>query len=284
VHRIEIHFGTEHRTYALPGAWDEVTTTTLPAVAAIVGTTTDETLARIALFQALTGVPDAVILHPHLVEELVMPRPEDPRKPLQEPVGLLPQLDWAFTEPAYRNSLLPTLHHNGIDYAGPSNGLDGWILNRWCFVYTCLRNYQEAKDAAERRTTLNLFLGALYQPADQPWSNEHIERHAEALATLDPAIKAAALLNYQAIHRQLTSSYHRVFAPANPGDEASPLGVFGTVYDVAKSGVFGDIQRTEGSDLHKVMGYLEHSLHQQNQQEAEAERARIAAARAATHH
>lgn len=279
MHTVDIHFGPHHRTYALPGGWHEVTTTTLPALAAIVGTATDETLARIALFQALTGVPDSVILHPRLVEELVMPRAEDPSKPLQEPFGLLPQLDWAFTEPAYRDSLLPTLHHNGVDYTGPSNGLDGWVLNRWCFVYTCLRNYQEAKEPAERRSALNLFMGALYQPAGEPWGNEHIERHAEALATVDPTTKAAALLNYQAIHRHLTTSYRRVFSPANPGDEASPLGVFGTVYDVAKSGVFGDIQRTEASDLHKVLGYLEHSLHQQIQQEAEAERARSAAAR-----
>lgn len=172
---------------------------------------------------------------------------------------LLPQLDWCFTPPLFRTSLLPTLEHDGSTWEGPDDHFTYMTLNRWMWGTTLVQGVRAAAKGTEDKA-LNEVLGALYTPHGVAWNNKLIEAHAARLATLPSATKVAALLNYEAINASLAEDYPRVFDPRGEAYN-SPQGVFGMAYDVARSGVLDKHQPIEDVLLHKVLGYMEHALY-----------------------
>jgi hypothetical protein len=183
---------------------------------------------------------------------------------------LLPQLDWAFAPPEYDISLLPTIELDGTTWQGPDDRFDTMTLNQWLWAAQTNRAYK-SMEGHERIEQFHLHLACLYTPEGTPWSNMHLEQHAKQLRALPEDVKLAALLNYEAIQATLPRLYPRVYDPSGEAGQ-SPMGVFGMAYDVAKSGVFGTKQEVEKVRAHEALGYMEHTLYQDELAERKAKK------------
>lgn len=247
-------------TFQLPGGWDELQPDHLQKVAVIQATVQDPAAQRFLLLEALAGIP------PELMARL--PDADDLTYQGKDIGGydvpiLLPWLDWAFEEPAYEFSLLPELKVKDLQFRGPDSRLDRWEANQFAYTDLLLRQYGESGKVED----LDRLLGCMYQPHYASWTNEPIEEYAERLATTPLPTKLAAILNYRALRGYVASQYPRVFGGGG-GEEPMSQGFFGTLYDVAADGVFGDLRRVERTRLHDVLGYLEHKMEQAERAEA----------------
>ena len=186
---------------------------------------------------------------------------------------LLPQLDWAFTPGTYRNSLLPTLEHNGTTWNGPQNGFDHMPLMQWIWCTELGTKFREQTEPQKALLALHDLLGALYQPVQNTWSAEPIEQYGQELGTLPPEVQLAAVLNFEALHADLRTRYDRVFRPDPEANGVDPSGLFGVAYDLATTGAFGDHAKAEVQPLHLVLAYMEHNLYADEQAAQRAERA-----------
>lgn len=252
-------------TYDFPATWEDVSSTHLPHIInARIENARDadgnrpyDAYVRFNLLQHLAGIPDGLMKRLPPADALTYQVTEkDGRVRWQ----LIPELDWVFTPPEFQKSLMPFIEHAGIKWKGPDNGLDTMQLDQWQFVTTCRDNFRAAQDKEEMDLHLTNFMGALYQPDYAAWANEPIEEYGAKLADLPLTTKISALFNYEALHARLPAMYPRVFDP-NGEASNSPAGIFSIAYEVAKSGVFGDIDKAEKRHIHKVFAYMEHSLY-----------------------
>lgn len=174
---------------------------------------------------------------------------------------LLPQLDWCFTPPKFKPSLLPSIEHGGILWNGPPDDFTNMAMLQWLWCVYLTQQFRAGnKDTYEN--DLNSLLGALYHPAEGAgtWHNRDIEENAARLSNLDLEVKLAAVMNFEAIHATLPDTYHRVFDPRGEAMN-SPAGVFGMAFDVAQSGVLGKESEVNTVPVHKVLLFMEHNLY-----------------------
>lgn len=273
--------------FAFPATWDEVRPEALiPIARAQVAhallpkengpeRTVAEMQQRKHLLQQLAGIPEAFMEAIKDVEDLLFEVDTTDYHTGYQPIPksewrLLPQLDWALQPPQYHTSLLPRVECNGTVWIGPDDHLDSMTLLQWTWAANLNRTFK-GMEGEDRIEYFHRHLACLYTPEGMPWSNLHIEAHAALIRQWPEDLKLAALLNYEAIQSTLPTIYKRVYDPS--GDAAqSPLGVFGMAYDVAKSGVFGPKKTAEQERVHDVLGYMEHTLFQDEEAEKKAKR------------
>lgn len=252
--------------FTFPGDWGEITREQLPLIAKMLTITEEKTASRLLLLQALAGIPDeqmALVDAESVTFQVELPpgdNPFDQRKRYEW--RLLPQLDWCFGQPAYRASLIPELTIGDTTWSGPDDRLGCFTLARFAFCDSMLAALAHAPDEGY----IDKLLGALYQPKGSAWTNERIEEYAQRLQPLPPLDKLAAILNYRALRGQLTKVYWRVFEGGD--DEPMESGLFGMIYDVCASGLFGDYAATKEQPLRDVMGYMQHQLEKDERTEA----------------
>jgi hypothetical protein len=275
VHTLELLTGPSNTPVAhqFPGAWPEVRAEQLPKLALLLAVLEDNMETRLSLLRFFTGLPASTFAAPHGVplEDLCTTTEAKGDQPLK--VNVLPQLDWCFTppdlspeKPGPAISLLPTVKLNGVVYTGPGDGLDNFAFERFVWVDSLFQRF--AEEANEEN--LHHWLGAAYQPESEPWSNEPIEGHAEALKALPHDVKMAAVLNYRGLRAALAKLYGSVFAHDPTAPAGTTLGLFGMFYDVADGGVFGPVPAVKKTPMHEVLGYVEHSNQKAHAQQASA--------------
>lgn len=262
--------------FQFPDSWEDANTEHLHAVCRAQSTDKTETSKRFTLLRELAGIPGVLMGRMPPLDQFMQYVDVTDHHTGFKPVEkfewqLLPQLDWCFKPPVYRNSLLPSFKHNEVEWHGPDDGFDRMSLDQWIWCTTLLKTMREAPDE-EKEPALNNFLAAVYaprpegKPAYDPitkafhFDDDGIEHRAILLADLPVMMKIAATLNYEAIHATLPNLYWRVFDPEGEVQN-SPQGLFGLAYDVASSAVFGKIQESGTNRLHAVLGYMEHNIH-----------------------
>lgn len=266
--------------FQFAAGWDEARPEDLLAIAEAQLSTEDATRMKFNLLRALADIPAALMERMPAAADLTFPVDTTDRSGPFRPVEtmahkLLPQLDWCFTSPSYTRSLLPELAHAGITWTGPDSLFERMTLHQWCFCTELVQAFRRSSTVEEAAQNLANAMGALYQPAHCSWRKEPIEEYAAKLATLAPGVQLAAVLNYEALHSTLSTTYPRVFKPNMEGDPPSPQGLFGLAHDAAKSGAFvnyGDEELVENKRLHLVLGYMEHTLFHDEQEAARAKR------------
>lgn len=267
-----------HYNFTFPAGWNEVNAAQMGAILEAQVTGTDPTQIRFRLLQDLAAIPNAIMeLAPpaeHFTFEVDTTDYNTPfrPKPTSE-LRLLPQLDWVFSPAKYTNTLLPTIEHKGVTYAGPADGFETMVLNQWIWCSQLLLQFRHQDDANESVNDLANLLGALYQPTGKAWSSDDIEQYAAELKALPPATQLAAVLNFEAINSTLPDRYKYLYREPDEEVEPSPEGLFGMVYEVAKAGTFGPYHKVEKQLLHTVLAYMNHQLHQDLMAEIRAERA-----------
>lgn len=284
--------GDGHRhVFHYPGGWDDATLTAahLEAVCRAHASPASDTQKRFTLLQDLAGIPDHLMARmPPAADLMVLVDVTDRSGPWRPKEAwewqLLPTLNWAFAPPKYERSLLREIEHNGRRWLGPWDQFDHMVLSQWIFCCSLLQSVRGEKDKALQEKYLNNFLGALFVPegaaegersdrtdhaARAAWTNELIEEHAAALSDLPVHRKLAAVLNFEAIHATLPVMYWRVFDPDGETQQ-SPQGLFGMAYSVAESGVFGNLYSADTAPLHRVLGYMEHKLYEDERAAAKA--------------
>jgi hypothetical protein len=265
----------ENHVLRFPGGWDEVVPKQLPVIAMARLSDQDHGAVRFALLRELANVPA------YLMEASGMSAAACAfQHPETAEWQLLPQLDWVFSPATFEKSLLPFIDHGGLRWKGPDDAFETMSLDQWLYATSLLNNYHMATDVDTKDRMLDCFLGAAYQPAahfepsadgtaPKGWSNLPIEAYADQLKSLPLGTKLAAVLNYEAAHAQVRNMYPRVFDPS--GEAAtSPLGLFSIAHDVAKSAVFGHIGMVRTARMHDVLGYMEHALFQDAENERRA--------------
>lgn len=268
MHSIDLHLtigeSTTAHSFTMPGSWAECTADQLLAVLAVRAIAGEEQEVRFALVRLLAQIPDELMQHigAEEVTELVITD--------GEPQWVVfPQVSWALGTPQYTASKLPSFEHGGTTWVGTDDELQTWTLNQYVFTASLLNMYRETGADAD----LHHFLASAYQPKGTPWSNEPIEAYAAQLADLPVMTKLLAVRNFEAVHACLPMRYPITF-DGSGGGTGSPMGLGGMAYDVAKSGTFGPLDAVERTNLHKVLGYVEHSSWKDQQQ---AENAKAAA-------
>ncbi len=253
MHSIDLHVSDGETTTAhhfkLPGSWEECSTEQFLAVLAVRAIAEEDTDVRFALVRLLAQIPDELMQHIQAedVTELVATDEGDQWV-------VFPQVSWALEVPKYTVSKLPTIEHGGTTWSGPDDELQTWELNQYVFTTSLLNMYRDSAEEVD----LNHFLASAYQPKGTPWSNLPIEELSLRLADLPVLTKLLAVRNYEALHAMLPARYPITF-DGSGGGESSPLGLAGIAYDVAKSGTFGPLPEVERTNVHKVLGYVEHS-------------------------
>lgn len=252
--------------FTFPSGWDEVTVDHLLAIARVLSKTSDPIISRFLLLHELAGVPVHATDN-FRADDVFRAFPERiaPDNPLDERTTIrwkpIPQLDWCYTQPVFRKSLFPSFRHDGTGWAGPADRLENFTVSRFAFADSLLA---AAAGANGGEQLLDQLLAAIYQPAGRPWSNEAIEPCAGRLASLPAETKLLAVMNYRGLRGFLPSMFPRVFSGS---DEPLDSGLFGMIYDVSTSGVFGDIDKTEQQPLLRVLAYLDHQI-EKDQREA----------------
>lgn len=287
MHSITLFAAEQSMEFTFPAQWDQVQPQHLLAIAraqlAHAMLPKDDGLERTLahmhlrkeLLKDLAGIPDAFIQAIVDVEELLFEVDTTDYHTGYQPIPksewrLLPQLDWCLQAPEYHSSLLPVVEFNGTTWVGPDDHFDSMTLLQWSWAANLNRSFKEL-EGEERVDYFHRHLACLYTPKGTAWSNLSIEQHAIQIAMWPEDTKLAALLNYEAIQSTLPKLYPRVYDP-NGEAAQSPLGVFGMAYDVAKSGVFGAKKAAEQERIHEVLGYMEHTLFQDEEAEKRAKR------------
>lgn len=262
--------------YTFPGGWEEVRYEHLLAIVRELLVNDDATRIKFNLLKELADIPAALMVRMPDAEAFTFPVDTTDRRGPYRPVEttgyqLLPQLDWCFGPPTYTRSLMPTLHHDGVEWTGPGDHFETMTLHQWCFCTELVKAFRLCTEPKPANDALDTLMGALYQPAHCSWRSEPIEEYAAKLRTLKPEVKLAAVMNYEAIHSNLARMYPRVFKPAVDGTPPSPQGLFSLAHDAAKSGAFvhyGGQELVEHKRLHLILGYMEHTLFADEQAEA----------------
>jgi hypothetical protein len=280
--------------FSFPGSWNEARPEDLRAVSRIHLSRRTDAAKRFTLLRELAEIPGVLMKRmppaEHFMQRVDVTDRSGPWRPVEKHEWkLLHQLDWAFGPPTYEKSLLPSFVHQGVRWYGPygdsEHGFEHMTLNQWVYGTMLLQRLRAGKPE-EQDLYLNEFLGAVYTddgvvseeerlaipPPDNTrhlallknWTPDHVELRGARLADVPLDLKMAALLNFEAIHSTLGLMYRRVFDPEG-GAQRSPQGLFGMAFDVAASGVFGDIYGTESAMVHKVLGMMEHQLFKDEQ-------------------
>lgn len=282
--------------YHLPSTWEEATAEHLRIIAQTLLVKMTDAHRRFVLLERLAGIPKgAMALMPsadNFIERVDVTDRSGPWRPVEKwEWRLLPQLDWALQPPTFDRSLLPTFDHGGRRWYGPigdsEHGFDHMTLDQWIYSTMLLQRFRS--DPAQDKAPRNLveFVAALYvceelgenAPAYtterhvellKTWDEDGLRKRADLLEDLAPELLLAAVLNFEAIHSTMGRLYPKVFE-ADGTAQQSPQGLFGLAYDAATTGVFGDVYRTEKSQLHRVLGMMEHNLWKEAVAEAERE-------------
>lgn len=250
------------RDYLLPGAWEECTVAHLGIVAALtsVGIAAEadddtreraECHLRLCLLHQLTHMADQVYsqIDPSDLLQVVI---DDIGA---ERVALLPQLDWALTEPQFHQSLVPEVvvskGRKKTTYTGPNDQLARMTVKQWGFCDALLAKLATTGEAQD----LHNLLGALYHPEGTAWNNADIEARGAALYDLDDRTKLAAVMNYRGLRNWLAAKYRRAFK----GGKTDPHGMQGMVVRLAGT-KFGKVDEAYDANLHDVLVHVEQSI------------------------
>ena len=275
---VEDSSGTQLRPveYQYPGEWSEITPEQFKEVAQILAltasandaqdTTVAKTTSRVLLLQRLAQIPpehialvdaDSVTVR---TSRLVDDGVHEPREEFSW--SILPSLDWCFSQPIMRTSMLPAFDHDGTTWTGPADFMSNISFQQFAFADELLAALAQNPDDA----LLDKFLAALYHPQGRDWSNLEIEPLALRLSSLTAITKVSAVLNYRALRGFIAEKFPHVFTSSD--EQPLQSGLFGVIYDVTASGVFGDIDKTEKRPLLQVLGYMEH-MSEKDQREAQ---------------
>ncbi len=268
MHTITIYADDGPVEYQYPGAWDEVTAEQLPKLAHVLSITDEPATIRFFLLQKLAGIPPehmALVDAPSVTVQQTREVPDGPFGVTEQTAWhLLPSLDWCFAQPVNRNSLLPAFTHHDKTWHGPTDQMANVTLSQFAWADELLNAVHGNPDEA----LINKFLGALYTPEGSTFSNDAIPANADALADLPAITKLSAILNYRALRGYLSTTFKRVFAGGEDGEKPLESGLFGVIYDVTASAVFGDIDKAEARPVMQVLHYMEHQI-EKDQREAE---------------
>lgn len=254
------------REFQLPGSWEELTTDQLGHIARILTLTGENAVLRFLLLEQLAGIPPEWMAFVEAAD-VMFPKTSDSSAPFAAEPGpaysILPCLDWCFAPPVSRKSHLPSLTIDGLAWEGPEDRLFNFTLSRFAHVDSLLSALAANQDEAHAETLINNLIAALYVPAGYQWTTIPVElkatdARAQCVASIPQNDKLAAILNYRALRGHLAKTYWRVFEGGD--EEPFQAGLFGTIYDVCASGIFGDIDNTEKQSLFRVMGYMQHQL------------------------
>lgn len=160
---------------------------------------------------------------------------------------------------------MPSITVDGEQWDGPEDRLFNFTLSRFAYADSVLSALANNKDEEQAEILINNLIASLYVPHGYQWDTVPLEmkandQRAKRVASIPQNDKLAAILNYRALRGNLVKTYWRVFDGGN--EEPYQAGLFGTIYDVCASGIFGDIDNTEKQLLFRVMGYMQHKLEQ----------------------
>lgn len=270
MHEIRIQGDACARTFTFPAAWDEITPEQLRIIACVLAATSENGVIRPLLLEQLAAIPPEWMALIEAEDVTFFEPPSRPAYSFEPPTPgkavLLPQLDWCFQQPVNSKSLLPKFTLEGTEWEGPEDRLFNFTLARFAYCDSILSALASNPD----EKLINGLVAALYAPKGYQWENipheiKENDLRAKRIAALPQETKLAAILNYRALRGHLAKTYWRVFEGGD--DEPLDAGLFGTIYDVCASGIFGDMDGTEQQPLFRVMGYMQHQLQKDERQE-----------------
>lgn len=124
-------------------------------------------------------------------------------------------------------------------FAGPDDRLKNCTLEQVGFADVFANAYANN----ETPENLNRFFGSLYRPFFLPWRKSLIPAY-EFLARFVPsATKKQALLNFQGIMRSFEQIYPYLYKKSNFKSKTERYGWAGTIRQLAKAGIHGDVSK-----------------------------------------
>ena len=156
----------------------------------------------------------------------------------------------------------PFIHGGGLKFAGPQTYLVDLTFGEFRRAIDAMNVYAKQKDEA----SLNDFFVMLYRPGRLPLANADLQLLATKAAKIPTHIKMAVFLWFTTCIHYLTTSeveingrllnFAIMFPKNSEAKKESGIGWASLLFTIAKEGVFGDAEKTDGRHLYDVLLYM----------------------------
>ncbi|WP_416440492.1 hypothetical protein ACH3O9_11380 [Leeuwenhoekiella sp. A16] len=154
---------------------------------------------------------------------------------------------------------------------GPTAALANTVFAQYLAANDSFHDYT----ATRQEEYLDLLVAQLYWPKGKKYDPEAIESRAELMSNVDTGIKYGTYLFYAACQKWMatqnalpigggkTVDLTVLFSQKTGETTATPgIGMLGTLYDLAETGVFGDIHATGKQNTYDILVYLVNKHHE----------------------
>lgn len=178
--------------------------------------------------------------------------------------GLFKDIEWVFSTPILKPHL-HTFSINEVQYHLPKENFGNVNLIEYSYATKFYRDLADKKDG----TALNKIIAALCRPSKEnldmnspnfdgdpreKFNPTLIDQRAELFDNLTPEFKAYFILYFNGCSEHIVKTFKVLFE----GDEKSKapnFGWLGVIYGLADTGVFGNFEQTQFTNIYTALGY-----------------------------
>lgn len=165
---------------------------------------------------------------------------------------------------------LPTIQLAGTTLHGPKAALTSCSFGQYMAANDTFNDFHASKDLE----LLNLLSAQLYWQQGRKYDGEAVENRVKAFKNVPIGTKYGIFLFFAACQQFIANTTALPIGGGNTvdltvlfkkteGSNGKPsIGMLGSLYSLAETGVFGDIQRTSNQNLYDILIYLVDKHHE----------------------
>lgn len=183
---------------------------------------------------------------------------------------------------------LPIIEVGDQKWLGPKAALANISFGQYLAANDAFHDFHNTKDIV----FLDLLVTHLYVPEGQHYNPEHVDQRLVAVAQIDVAVKYGVCLFFQACQQWIATNNaldigggHLVdltvlFKKSESNTTGVPgIGLKSTLYDLAETQVFGDLNQTAAHNLFEILVFLVTKHHEAEKLKRDAKSKRTAGIR-----
>ena len=171
---------------------------------------------------------------------------------------------------SYVENPLSEIKMQGIMLHGPKVALTSCTFGQYMAANDTFNDFHASKDLE----LLDLLAAQLYWPKGQKYNGELVENRLKAFKTVDIGIKYGIFLFFAACQQFIANQNALpigggnyvdltvLFKKTEDGNGKPSIGMLGSLYSLAETGVFGDIKATSDQNLYDILIYLVDKHHE----------------------